>query len=94
MDNLEWLMNWFKTNCDDDWEHTYSITIKTLDNPGWSLLIDLTDTEQEGKILHNRILVDDNDWYSIVCDGVTFEAFGDTSKLNVLVKCFRTFVEE
>jgi hypothetical protein len=29
------------------WEHTYGITIETLDNPGWRVQIDLTDTDLE-----------------------------------------------
>jgi hypothetical protein len=92
MDNLEWLTNWFKSNCDEDWEHSYGIMIRTLDNPGWSLQIDLTDTNQEGSTLHNRVFVNDNDWYDIVCDGITFKALGDYNKLNILIECFRIFV--
>ena len=34
-------MNWYKTNCDGDWEHSYGITLQTLDNPGWHLTVDL-----------------------------------------------------
>ncbi len=31
-------------HCDGDWEHSYGITIDTLDNPGWKVSIDLSDT--------------------------------------------------
>jgi hypothetical protein len=28
---------WFKERCDGMWEHRFSITIETTDNPGWLL---------------------------------------------------------
>jgi hypothetical protein len=30
--------------CDGEWEHRHGVTIETLDNPGWSIRIDLQDT--------------------------------------------------
>jgi hypothetical protein len=48
-DSLQWLMRWYLGQCDNDWEHTYGIDIGNLDNPGWSLKIDLTETELEGR---------------------------------------------
>jgi len=38
------LARWYHAQCDGRWEHQYGITIGTLDNPGWSLNVDLTDT--------------------------------------------------
>ena len=35
--------------CDNDWEHSYGVEIGTLDNPGWTLKIDLRDTPLEGR---------------------------------------------
>ena len=48
-DNLAWLMQWYLDQCDSDWEHTYGIDIGNLDNPGWTLKIDLRDTALEGR---------------------------------------------
>ena len=45
MDILCWLQNWYHSNCDGGWEHLYGVKIDTLDNPGWSVAIDLEDTE-------------------------------------------------
>ncbi len=39
------LAAWYHRQCDGTWEHTYGITIETLDNPGWRVKIDLVDTE-------------------------------------------------
>ena len=35
-DSLNWLMQWYLGECNNDWEHTYGVEIGTLDNPGWS----------------------------------------------------------
>ena len=42
---LERLQRWYLYRCDGDWEHSFGITIETLDNPGWMVTIDLQDTE-------------------------------------------------
>ena len=49
MESINQLMNWYASNCDDDWEHIFGIKIQTIDNPGWSFKADIVDTEVEGK---------------------------------------------
>lgn len=49
MDMTEWLIDWYRSECNGDWEHAYGIQIDTIDNPGWSLKIDLLETSLEGK---------------------------------------------
>jgi hypothetical protein len=44
---ISWLQNWYTTQCDGDWEHDYGITIGTLDNPGWYVVINLVETPLE-----------------------------------------------
>ena len=46
---MEWLQTWYANQCDGDWEHSYGVAIDTLDNPGWSVQIDLTDTPLDGR---------------------------------------------
>jgi hypothetical protein len=46
---LKWIQNWYLQNCDEDWEHCYGVNISTLDNPGWMVDIDLTNTSLENK---------------------------------------------
>ena len=38
------MQDWYLQMCDGDWEHSYGVEIKTLDNPGWNVEIDLTGT--------------------------------------------------
>lgn len=47
--NLTWLMQWYLAECNDDWEHSYGVKIDTLDNPGWTIKIDLKETSLWGK---------------------------------------------
>ena len=41
---LQRLAQWYQASCDGDWEHASGIAIQTLDNPGWSVNIDLGGT--------------------------------------------------
>jgi hypothetical protein len=47
MTNLNELQDWYLSQCNEEWEHSYGISIGTFDNPGWSLEIDLIDTSLE-----------------------------------------------
>jgi hypothetical protein len=44
---LERMAAWFLKRCDGDWEHGPGVRIATLDNPGWSLHVNMTDTPME-----------------------------------------------
>lgn len=48
-DVLQWLQQYYQSNCDGDWEHTWGIKIDTLDNPGWTVKINLQDTLLENQ---------------------------------------------
>ena len=93
MEIVEWLTSWYKSNCDGDWEHSYGVRIDTLDNPGWSINIDLVDTNEEGKMISIKIENSDEDWYSVISDGNIFTAYGDFNKLPFLISKFKEFVE-
>jgi Immunity protein 53 len=43
VDLIEWLENWYVGRCDGEWEHECGVEIETLDNPGWSLQVDVGD---------------------------------------------------
>ena len=47
MDTMKRLEKWFFSHCDNDWEHDNRIEIYNLDNPGWGVKIDLSDTFNE-----------------------------------------------
>lgn len=48
------LQDWYISNCDGDWEHTYGFRLGTLDNPGWTVTVDLDETHQENQTFTER----------------------------------------
>jgi hypothetical protein len=92
--SLKWIQNWYLSQCNGDWEHQHGVKISTLDNPGWDLKVDITNTNFEGlKLDYKLVEITDSDWYGYKADGYTFEAFGDPTKLETLIAKFREFVE-
>jgi hypothetical protein len=91
MSILEELQEWFKLNCNGDWEHEYGINISTLDNPGWSLKIDLKDTALENFTYSLEIKNGENDWMDIKVVNNEFIGYGDPTKLEKLVECFLSY---
>lgn len=60
------LQAWFLAHCDGDWEHNNGVSITTLDNPGWSIEIDLIHPELEARsFARHEDHRDADDW--IVC---------------------------
>lgn len=62
---IDRLQEWYESNCDGDWEHQYGVRIETIDNPGWSLEIDLVDTKLAARaFVPARVERTPSDWYS------------------------------
>jgi hypothetical protein len=65
-DNIQKLQLWYRKQCDESWEHQYGVSIDTLDNPGWTVVIDLVDTDlqsmQMALIVEDR---DEDDWLQL-----------------------------
>lgn len=65
--SLNWLVQWYLSQCDNDWEHSYGLELGTLDNPGWTLKIDLSETTLEGrsftKVQHGEPTDDLDEWH-------------------------------
>ncbi|WP_143316933.1 Imm53 family immunity protein [Clostridium sp. HBUAS56017] len=49
MNMIKLLQDWYNRNCNGDWEHSYGVNIGTLDNPGWTVDIDLIGTSLENE---------------------------------------------
>ncbi|MBM0256348.1 Imm53 family immunity protein [Micromonospora sp. 4G55] len=95
MSDLTFLQSWFKRNCDEDWEHEYGIRVESTDNPGWSVEVDLVDTDVEGRLLSRQKLTPDaGRWAWVWSDGDCFHGACDPLSLDVVLRQFRAFVEE
>lgn len=63
MTTLERLQRWYESQCDGDWEHEWGIKVDTLDNPGWSIRVDLADTGLDVRTFEPlEIHRSENDW--------------------------------
>lgn len=103
-DSLAWLMQWYLAECDNDWEHSYGVSIDTLDNPGWTLKIDLRETNLQGRLFerveHGEPADDLEEWRSAgswwVAElrGDRFEASCGPLDLAAVIQLFRDWAEQ
>jgi hypothetical protein len=91
MNELQRLQDWYRDQCNEDWEHSFGVKIDTLDNPGWMVKIDLAETELDGKAFEPLRRGDsdaDADW--IVCKSQSgqFVGYGGANNLTELLRTF------
>jgi hypothetical protein len=89
MSILEQIQNWYARNCNGDWEHGYGVKIETIDNPGWSVFINLEGTELEGiEIETIDVENSDSDWIYCKVEKNVFNGAGGLNNLEELLKIF------
>ena len=88
-DLLAEIERWYAGNCDGDWEHEFGITIETLDNPGWSVSIELEGTTAE---FLDFVPIDvhrhENDWIQCSVSGKKFCGAGGLGSLGPILTVF------
>ena len=88
-DALYLLQRWYLTQCDDEWEHGSGIHISTLDNPGWSLRVDLTDTALAGLAADwSKVERSEHDWLHWRVHEAAFDAACGPTNLNEAILTF------
>ncbi|MET4107202.1 immunity 53 family protein [Hymenobacter sp. UYP22] len=90
MDILQRIQCWYTINCDGDWEHDHGVSIATLDNPGWYVIIDLQDTCLEKAVLPN-IPVEERsptNWVTWHIEDYKFMASGGPMNLSEILSYF------
>ena len=96
MDNFTWLEQWYMAQCDGHWEHRFGVKIDSLDNPGWSVVIDLNGTRyserQNFDIAERRS--DGDDWIHCIIREGQFIGHEDPTKLGKIVQTFRKWIAE
>ena len=89
MNVIDDVQKWYAANCDGYWEHGCGVKIETLDNPGWSVSINLKDTNLEGKRFESfQRETSEERWISCRVEGDEFRGFGDETKLEEILKVF------
>lgn len=86
---LHFLEEWYESQCDEDWEHEFGIAIDTLDNPGWTLAIDLAGTECENQPFNEiNWEKDENNWVQCNVVNNQFLGSGGPRNLQNLIQIF------
>lgn len=101
MDTIAQLQRWYLRQCDEDWEHSYGVKIETLDNPGWHVTVDLTDTELDGRPfakvqygLGDESETSGNEWLICEVKEAKFVGAGGPFKLHEILNHFLAWAEE
>jgi hypothetical protein len=88
------LQEWYAAHCDGDWEHQWGVKIDTLDNPGWSLTVDLFETEFE-KVPFTRFSVEHpTDWMFFELRDCQFIGRCGPLKLGEMIQVFLDWAEK
>lgn len=89
LNELQELEKWYGSNGDGDWEHQNGISIGTLDNPGWTVDINLAETRLEN-VPYTAIRLDrsDTDWLHCEVKGQRFLGFGGVHNLSEIISIF------
>ena len=83
------LQAWYHRHCNGEWEHGYGVEIGTLDNPGWTLRIDLRGTSLQGRTdPPPSSIQDDNVWWNYKIEDEQFRAAGGPLELERLIISF------
>ncbi len=93
-DVIQDLQAWFVKHCDGNWEHQYGVKIETLDNPGWTVEIELTGTSLS-KTPYRKMNEErsENDWISCFVEQDTFKGYGGPKNLLEILIVFFEWVE-
>jgi hypothetical protein len=92
MNTLLEIQQWYHAQCNGDWEHTYGVKIDTLDNPGWSVTIELFDTELKGREFPEMASMEhETDWIRCSVEGGKFVGYGGPFMLEQILRVFLTW---
>lgn len=93
MNTLQDLQLWYRSHCNGDWEHGCGVKIDTLDNPGWSVTIDLTATELVDRpFIEVQRLEHEMDWIHCRVQDGKFEGHGGPFMLEEILRVFLAWV--
>ena len=89
MNNLRKLQLWYSKQCDGSWEHHYGVSIDTLDNPGWTVVVDLTGTDLQSMRMES-ITEEKNeqDWLHCKIEDGKFVGNGGPLNLDAILGSF------
>ncbi len=94
-DELKRLQEWYLRECNGDWEHSFGVTIETLDNPGWIVKVDLSETAWENLDVALQVTKrSDSDWVQIEIKDSRFTGCGGAHNLAEVIGEFLNLVDD
>lgn len=92
-DTLAELQIWYANACNGEWEHQYGISIESLDNPGWSVKIDLSETDLAGKVFaRTEIERAEHNWVQCWVEEGVFQGRGGPKNLEDILFVFTRWI--
>ena len=90
MDTLQELQNWYQSHCDGDWEHSNGVTIGSVDNPGWTVTVDLGETDLSDRAFSEirHQMEHESDWMLCRVVNQKFEGAGGPLMLEKILRVF------
>jgi len=89
------LQNWYRLQCNEDWELYYGISIETTDSVAWRVEIDLVDTELQSQlfatIIEGEAAADSvihQDWLKCCVNNGKFIGEGSINQLSEIISVF------
>jgi hypothetical protein len=91
---INWIENWYKSQCNDDWEHNFGVKITTIDNPGWEITIDLNSTNLSSLSFPWTLVGDfESSWVGYKIENNQFNGASDPQNLSTLLNIFKMLAE-
>jgi hypothetical protein len=94
-DILTWLQCWYHAQTDGNWEHQCGISIATIDNPGWRVVIELHGTPLANKSFARiETETSESDWMQCWVDCGAFHSACGSHNLTEALTIFRKWADE
>jgi len=92
---IDYMLDWYGSQCNGTWEHSNGVTIETLSTPGWMITVDLLETPLQDKPMAPvRQERSDKDWLLCEVDHNRFRGQGDPQKLMTILRIFQSWATE
>ena len=95
MEQVKYIEDWYCSQCNGDREHGPGIKIVSLDNPSWSVTIDLLGTQLAelpfSEVRHNDVgqkYEDHQYWWACRKVATEFQGSGGPKQLSVILHIF------
>ncbi len=92
--NFIWLMYWFWSQCNGDWEHEYGIVLDTTSEGKWKLDISISNSILDGvEFISNDFIANAGNEVECKFDNQSLVVYADTQNIIRVLQSFRAWAE-